>query len=287
APALSLFLLTVALLLFFRERPQPLWQMTLFFIIVGLALAIAVEVVVLKGDVARMNTVFKFYLQVWVLWGIAAAVGAFRIAQQLPRWLPEWRGLWRVGFAVLFGVTLLYPIFATHAKINDRFDRSVGPTLDGAAFREKAIYHDRGQAMALKWDADAIHWIQENIPGSPTVAEMQTWERIYGWGSRFAMWTGNPTIIGWHWHQQQQRAAAQPEQIMQRVTDVQQNIYNTPDAELAYNTLLQYGAGYIVVGPLERAYSTPEGIAKFESNRGRHWDLVYENPEVKIYRLIR
>jgi uncharacterized membrane protein len=115
---------------------------------------------------------------------------------------------------------------------------------------------------------------------------MQTWDRIYGWGNRFAMWSGNPAIIGWHWHQQQQRAAAQPEQIMQRVNDVQQSIYNTPDPALAHQTLRRYGAQYLVVGALERAYSAPEGIAKFEAGRGTYWELVYENPEVRIYRVL-
>ncbi|MDQ4076993.1 MAG: DUF2298 domain-containing protein [Chloroflexota bacterium] len=286
ASGLSLFLLTLALLLFFRRRPQPLWQMALFFIILGLGLTLAVEVIVLRGDIGRMNTVFKFYLQVWVLWGIATAIGAALISRHLPRWMPEWRTVWRFGFVLLFGVTLLYPVFATYAKINDRFDRSVGATLNGAAFMEKAILYDRDQTMELRGDADAIRWMQEEVPGSPTVAEMQTYDRLYGWGNRYAMWTGNPAIIGWHWHQQQQRAAANADEVMERVNDVQQNIYNTPNAATAYATLLQYDTEYIVVGPMERAYSVPEGIDKFEMNRGRYWDLVYENPEVKIYRVI-
>lgn len=292
-PALTLLLLVAALLLFFRARPQAPWQMVLFFVILGLGLTLAVELVVLKGDIGRMNTVFKFYLQVWVLWGTAAALSAALVAQHLPRWLPEWRAVWRLGFVTLFSVALLYPIFATHAKINDRFDRSVGPTLNGAAFLEKAILYETDRTtqapvqIPLKWDAEAMRWMQENVPGSPVIAEMQTWEKLYGWGNRYAMWTGNPAIIGWHWHQQQQRAAAQPEQIMVRVNDVQQVIYNSTEAQAAYDTLLRYDTDYIVVGPLERAYATPEGIAKFEANRARFWDLVYENPEVRIYRVIQ
>ena len=37
----------------------------------GLALTLAVEVVVLRGDVDRMNTVFKFYLEAWTMFSIA------------------------------------------------------------------------------------------------------------------------------------------------------------------------------------------------------------------------
>ncbi|MBA3534902.1 MAG: hypothetical protein H0T73_23580, partial [Ardenticatenales bacterium] len=284
-PSLTLSLLTFALLLFFREKPQPLWQMVLFFIMLGLGLTLAVEIVVLKGDIGRMNTVFKFYLQVWVLWGIAAALGAARVAESLPRWLPEWRAIWRTGFTTLFAVAMLYPIFATHAKINDRFDRAVGPSLNGAAFMEKATYHDKEHIIELRWDAEAIRWVQETLPGSPTILEINTFPRLYGWGNRFAMWTGNPSVIGWDWHQRQQRAAANPAEINQRITDVQ-NIYSTSEADRAHEMMLKYGVEYFVVGGLERAYAQPEGMAKFEAARGRLWDLVYENPEVRIYRVI-
>ena len=41
----------------------------------GLALGIFVEFFALQGDIGRMNTVFKFYLQVWVMWGLVSAAG--------------------------------------------------------------------------------------------------------------------------------------------------------------------------------------------------------------------
>ena len=293
-PALIVFLLLFTLALFFRARPQPLWQMVLFFIMLGLGLTLVVEIVVLKGDIGRMNTVFKFYLQVWVLWGIAAALGVAQVLNVEHRWWPEWRVLWRVCLTTLVAIGLLYPIFATHAKINDRFDRSVGPTLNGAAFLEKAIFNDHDRLrnvpvqIPLKWDAEAIRWIQENLPGSPIIAEINTApDRLYGWGNRYAMWTGNPAIVGWDHHQRQQRAAARSEEVNERVRQVREQIYNTPDPTLAYNTLRSKGADYLIIGPLERAYSTEEGIAKFEPQRGVLWDLVYENPEVKIYRVLK
>ena len=52
-----------------------------------LALALP-EFVTLQGDIDRMNTVFKFHLQAWVLLGLAAAVGLAFVAhhaRKLPR----------------------------------------------------------------------------------------------------------------------------------------------------------------------------------------------------------
>ena len=39
----------------------------LFLVGTGLTLTLMVELIVLVGDIGRMNTVFKFYLQVWTL----------------------------------------------------------------------------------------------------------------------------------------------------------------------------------------------------------------------------
>lgn len=284
-PGVIVWLLTFTGMLALRRRPNPRWQMALAFVGLGLALTFLVEFIVLKGDIARMNTVFKFYLQVWVLFGLASALGASLVWDRLARWAPAWRTVWRWGFVALFAATLLYPIFSTQAKIDDRFNTSVGPTLNGMAFMGEATYHDQGQTLELKWDKQAIEWMQDNVAGSPVIAEAQIHPTLYGWGNRYAMFTGLPAIIGWHWHQQQQRAVLPGDVVMQRVNELQQ-IYNTTDPNEAYRMLRSYGAEYVVVGPLERAYYDAAGIEKFEPMRGILWDLVYENQEVRIYRVL-
>lgn len=268
-----------------KTQNSLLWQMALILIFAGLGLTLAVEFVVLKNiDISRMNTVFKFYLQVWVLWGLAAAVAAALVYERLPRFQPEWRAVWRYGFIALFAATLLYPIFSTRAKINDRFDKSVGPTLDGMAFMDKAVHWDRDQQMPLVHDKEAIRWMQENVPGSPVIAEANTHPTLYGWGNRYAMFTGNPAVVGWDWHERQQRAAVPSDMISRRIQDIQQ-AYSTSDPNQAYRIFTRYNVRYVVVGPLERAYF-PAGQDKWEPLRGLLWDLVYENPGVKIYRVI-
>jgi YYY domain-containing protein len=262
---------------------ETLWQWALALAALALLLTLAVEFfVVAKIDVGRTNTVFKTYLQVWVLLGVAAAVSAVRLATWArPRRRVAALAL-RSAFAALFAVALLYPVLAVPARVDDRFDTTVGPTLDGMAFMRKAVFIDKDVKMPLADDLDAIRWMQENVSGSPVVAEVNTYPTLYGWGDRYAMFTGNPDIVGWDYHQRQQRPGATDE-ILRRIDEVQK-AYGTRDARAAYDTFRRYGVRYVVVGPLERAYF-PQGQAKWDGAVGSLWDLAYRNAGVAIFRL--
>lgn len=268
------------------ESPQSrrLWQMTLALVVLGLLLTLAVEYLVVADiDVGRTNTLFKTYLQVWVLWGLAAAVSAQVVHEALSRAGRPLRVAWRSAFVLLFAVTLLYPILATRAKIDHRFDTSVGPTLDGTAFMKRAVHADHGRELPLVHDLEAIRWMLDRVEGAPVVAEVNTYPTLYGWGNRFAMFTGNPAIVGWDYHQRQQRSIVLPEAIPARIADVQE-AYRTRDPDRAYEILRRYGVEYLVVGGLERAYF-PRGQEKWAARVGVLWDLAYSNEGVDVYRL--
>ena len=118
--------------------------------LVGLLLTLAVEFVVVKSiDIGRVNTVFKTYLQVWVLLALASAACFYSLYERLPRLSRAWTLAWRLGFVSLLAIALLYPILATRAKVADRFDTSVGRTLDGTAFMTKAVLADQGTEIPL------------------------------------------------------------------------------------------------------------------------------------------
>jgi uncharacterized membrane protein len=68
----------------------------------------------------------------------------------------------------------------------------------------QAVYHDRDRELAGKYDHDAIAWLRESINGSPVILEGNA--PLYHWGSRVSVYTGLPTVIGWDWHQKQQRS---------------------------------------------------------------------------------
>lgn len=79
--ALCLLPLGVAFLLLWR-RPTVVNAGSLFIalmVVTGLAILAGTQIIYLKdflagGDWYRMNTLFKFFSQVWVLWGLAAAI---------------------------------------------------------------------------------------------------------------------------------------------------------------------------------------------------------------------
>jgi uncharacterized membrane protein len=146
----------------------------------------------------------------------------------------------------------------------------------------KAVHRDKEQVLTLAHDLRAIRWMLDNVEGSPVVAELNTSPTLYGWEIDSPCSPGTP-IVGWDFHQRQQQGMAVPGAIEERIADVQK-AYRTRDPDLAYRILRRYGAEYLVVGELERAYF-PRGQEKWASRVGILWDLVYRNDGVEIYRL--
>jgi uncharacterized membrane protein len=227
-------------------------QVVLTMFGVGLALTFMVEVVVLRGDIGRMNTVFKFYLQVWEMFAISAGAALIWTLMDLYQWNRKLQLVWSLAVMLLVGGALLYPLTATTAKMRDRFAMAAPHTLDGMAFMEYVDnYFDQGVFINLAEDYNAIRWMQDNVAGSPVIVEVSTPE--YRWGSRFTVYTGLPGVVGWHNHQQQQRGAAMGEEVTQRIISISE-FYNTRSIDAAVDFLTEYQVRYIIVGGLERAY---------------------------------
>ncbi len=261
----------------------------LFLIGTGLFLTVFVEVFTLHGDVGRMNTVFKFYLQTWVFFGVSAAAGLGwtldyinikRAAVPIPalRWVP----FWQLTVVLLAAAGLLYPITAIPAKIKDRMAPAAPYTLDGMKYMQYATYADQDVDMDLSQDYRAIRWMQENVDGSPVIVEGNTPE--YRWGTRFTIYTGLPGVVGWNWHQRQQRGLVSNEWVTDRVSEIGL-FYQTLVADSAVGFLNKYDVRYIVVGQLERAYYPGEGLNKFEDWDGIFWKEVYHDGNTTIYQV--
>jgi YYY domain-containing protein len=269
------------------------YRIVLFLIGTGFILTIMVEVIVLVGDIGRMNTVFKFYLQVWTLFSISAAASLGWLLTSLTSWAPNWQRMpwgraWLIVLVTLFLGALLVPMMAGMAKVKDRMAEVAPFTLDGMHYMETATYDWKG-AMDLAQDYRAIRWMQENVgadggPGSPVIVEANLRD-LYRWGSRFSIYTGLPSVVGWEWHQQQQRAINPGQWVSNRINEVD-SFFKTIDEEAAIRFLEKYGVGYIILGQLERNVYPGLGLQKFEQFEGIYWDEVFRDQDTVIYKVI-
>ncbi|MGI8423288.1 MAG: DUF2298 domain-containing protein [Chloroflexota bacterium] len=314
----------------------------------GTALAMFVELFALQGDIGRMNTVFKFYLQIWVLWGLVAAVAlawgaewlwrAYRTRREPVRAveervytqpfvlddpvgagagdgdpligysangragdahvtarstggsIPGWAWAWAGVAGMLLIASLAYPLGATPARLMDRF-KQLPPTLDGMAYMAHVSMPDghsevmaqNGRAVEIRGAGDhaAIRWLMQNVKGSPVILEASIPE--YRWGSRVAMYTGLPAVLGWRWHQAQQRGTYAP-QADQRLRDVQ-TMFNDPSPARLAPLLTKYGVRYVYVGDLERVYFSAAGLAKFDQMTDT-LRAAYREGGVTIYEVV-
>ncbi len=285
-----LTLVIIAGLLGLRPSIDAARRVVLILISAALALTLLVEFVVLEGDIGRMNTVFKFYMQVWLLLSIVAGVSAVWSWKFISN-KRSLRRAWQAALAVLLFIAALYPLLATQAKWKIRMSQEAPNTLDGMAFMPYVEYSDTNYAgesvvISLKNDHEALRWMQRNIEGSPVVAEAHSSNPYRSIANRVSMYTGLPAIVGWDWHQRQQRAVLPSSLVSNRIQEVN-SLFNTPNIEQAQMILNKYDVSYVYVGDLERNIYWPEGIAKFDDMVDSGiLEIVYQNDLVTIYEVV-
>ena len=219
-------------------------------IVGGAGLVAIVELLYVKEQAGpgRMNTVFKTYMQVWVLWGTAAGAVLAEFLQGralsvLPR--PTAGAVKRVAVAALVLSTASYGVLA----VGGHFAASDWNTLDATQFAER--HHPD--------EADAIAWLDAR-EGQPTMASAPATARypldpsrepagpgIYRWRANpAASLTGVPTLAGWN-HEVGYRG---PESYFSRVREVDQIYVGTTAQRVA--VLERYEVDYVWLGPSER-----------------------------------
>lgn len=274
-------------ILMLRAELSDAKRFVLLMVGTALTLTMAVEVVVLVGDIGRMNTVFKLYLQAWMLMAVSAAASFGWLINVVPSWNFKWRAVYQGGLYALLAGAFMFTLTAASDKISDRMAPQAPRTLDSMKFMNHARHWD-GQDMDLSEDYRAIRWMQDHVQGSPVLVEANCTE--YRWCTRFTIYTGLPGVVGWNWHQRQQRGIFAP-QVQERINEVGA-FYATPDVEYALDFLKKYDVQYIIVGQLERNVypslpETPDGLEKFKTYEGVYWRIVYQDANTSIYEVIK
>ena len=275
----------------------------------GMLIGAALEIVYLVDDLNgdrwyRMNTIFKFYNQIWVLLGIATAVLVGRAAWESwqgswtdePRNATNGRG-WARGTTGLAGLVMVaalaYPVMATPVRLRQDFPQA-GRTLTLDAYnwmRYGQIQFSDGEWVGYADDLAAIAWLNEHVDGTPVIAEASFGPYRCN-GSRFSIATGLPAVIGWVRHEMQQRYHAD---LAQREQDVR-TLYTSPDIATKQAIIGRYGIDYIIVGETERKYPRIEGgcvdggseagIAELEAMVGSQLEIAYRHGGTTVYRVL-
>jgi len=192
----------------------------------------------------RLNTVFKFYLQNWILWGVCAGYLLFLLKEQI-----NLKKVWGIAAVALILMVSIYPVFATLGK-SGGFAGT--PGLDGEAYVKKE--HPQ--------DYQAILWFR-NLKGQPVV--LQAPGELYQWNSAITTFTGLPTVIGWAGHEINWRFPKRSE-IDRRWSDVGR-IYTSGDIDEVEGLLKKYNVSYVYFG-------------EAEANRFKRQELFDEYPGI-------
>ena len=243
------------------ERPA-LWLL-LALCFTGALLWLAPEFIYLRDNFGtRMNTLFKFYFQAWVLWSLGGAFGLWYLAQRAGR-LTRALGIGLSALGIVLGG--YYLVGSLPAKTGN----FVGPpTLDGMAYFATTYPND--------WAA--IQWLRQNAAPDAVLLEGSRgayW--IEGRSSRFAMATGIPTLMGWANHEAQWRGEYFG-QVSERQEDIRA-LYQTRDDTEARLLLDRYRITYVIISDLERQWYRPLEETKFERLMRR----VFQRGDVVIY----
>jgi YYY domain-containing protein len=232
----------------------------------------------------RMNTFFKLYFSAWILFAISTAVLLFSNDGESGTFA-RWRQPARAFFLALLAVSTFTSATAARGAVDSRLGRPAppdsrgdpndfvrfgGPTLDGLRYL----------AVLRPGEYRAIMWLRRAVKGTPVVLEAQG--ASYQDFSRISMNTGLPTVLGWE-HHVKQRGNSEEEVVIRR--EAIERIYSSPDANRVEGLLRRYHVAYVYVGWLEKKTYPSQGLQKFDTAKDL-LELAYENPEVRIYRVV-
>ena len=247
----------------------------LLLIFTGTLLTLGPEFIYLRDNFGvRLNTVFKFYYQAWVMFGVAAL---FALDYLWREFVGGTRRLAPVvatgGYALALLLALLFPYYAIQSRAAEyrgalTAEMRQPPTLNGLAQLDRFNPNEY----------EAIMWLRQNVTGTPVILEAVGPQYSPQGHGRVSASTGLPTLLGWAGHEYQWRGRSTQEPGLR--DPVVQDIYTLPGWEETVDLLNRYNVEYIYVGELELSTYGPRSREKFSDRL----PVAYQNDSVTIYR---
>ncbi|MBA4384287.1 MAG: hypothetical protein C0410_06095 [Anaerolinea sp.] len=228
-------------------------------LLIGIALTVFPEFFYLRDQFGnRMNTIFKFYFQAWILWGIVASYASVELLSRLKGLKSA---LFTLTLAIILIAGLAYPVVMLGNRTN-KF-KPAAYTLDGNNYL----------AQSTPDDYAGLQWLSQQPLG--VVSEAVGGSYSPEGHARVSTRTGMPTVLGWPGHEGQWRGGYT--EVGSRETDIR-TLYTSDDWIVVSSIIKIYHIRYIYLGPLEVSTYKADG-ALFKANL----PLVYQNNGVSIF----
>jgi len=263
---ISVFIISILKLILFESDSRLFIWITLLLII-GFGIPILTDIFVVNDDINRMNTVFKFNFQSWIILNLGASLLIPLIFQDINS--KKTKSIFLSLIAILFIFGMSYPIYSTKPRLLDRFSNDYFG-LQGNQFMLSSVYSYKGNSIDLSSSYDAINWLNTNIEGNPIIVENSG--ELYTWSSVISINTGLPSVLGWDWHEKQQRSL-DSNSISLRSKQIDE-FYTTYSEEFIKDFLDYYSVELIIFGPVEKL-----NYPDFE----KRLKLILESNVIEIY----
>lgn len=236
---------------------SPSTGLALVMVALAVGLTLVPEFFYLRDNFGvRINTIFKFYYQAWVLFSIASAYAIYALIfdnQIRPSIIT--RAVFAIVAIVLIGCGLLYPILGNYTH-------SLVDTQRASGNNDSPLTIDGGTTLTYNTDYQSIMCWQKVIGDEQTVVAEALGGAYDSNFGRVAGLTGVPLVLGWENHENQWRGSTYAAIAGTRGTDIP-NLYTDVRWETAQEIIKRYNIGYIFYGSSERSKYGVSGEEKF------------------------
>lgn len=251
--------------------------LTLLLIAIGVMLVFVPELIYLRDNFGnRMNTIFKFYYQAWMVFGLASSYAVYIILwdNQTRRVNAGVRFAFTVVLVSVFVLGSVYPLAGYYAR---------GWVERGYGFAEEIILSIDGTPnMVTANDYAALQCLADLVDGDNAVvaeAEEHAYRSAYG---RVGSITGIPIVLGWRNHQGQWRGPTYQQTVGSRPEDLR-TLYTDLRLDVVQPIIEKYGITYIFYGASERQSYGDVGEEKF----ALAYQMVCEAGNSRVYRVTK